>query len=151
MSNKEVLILFGTETGNAEDLADQAGNEANKYDLEADIRGMDEVTIDELVTSKRVIIFCSTWGDGEQPYNAQDLFDATSGLPENSMNDLYFAVLALGDTAFDLFCESGKEWDQILEDKGGNRVNPRVDCDVDYEAEADIWMHATLEMMKKIE
>ena len=69
MSNKEVLILFGTETGNAEDLADQAGNEANKYDLVADIRGMDEVTIDELVTSKRVIIFCSTWGDGEQPYN----------------------------------------------------------------------------------
>ena len=45
MSNKDILILFGTETGNAEDLADQAGNEANKYDLEADIRGMDEVTI----------------------------------------------------------------------------------------------------------
>jgi sulfite reductase alpha subunit-like flavoprotein len=62
-----------------------------------------------------------------------------------------FAVLALGDTAFDLFCESGKEWDQILEDKGGTRVNHRVDCDVDYEDEADNWIPATLEMMKKIE
>ena len=151
MSEGKMLVLFGSETGNAEDLAFDTGKKAEDYGLDADVKGMDEVTIDELVTSKRVIIFCSTWGDGEQPYNAQDLFDATSGLPENSMNDLYFAVLALGDTAFDLFCESGKEWDQILERKGGTRVNHRVDCDVDYEDEADIWIPATLEMMKKIE
>ena len=151
MSEGKMLVLFGSETGNAEDLAFDTGKKAEDYGLDADVKGMDEVTIDELVTSKRVIIFCSTWGDGEQPYNAQDLFDATSGLPENSMNDLYFAVLALGDTAFDLFCESGKEWDQILEGKGGTRVNHRVDCDVDYEDEADIWIPATLEMMKKIE
>tara|TARA_B100001142_G_C14197731_1_gene602511 strand:- start:249 stop:515 length:267 start_codon:yes stop_codon:yes gene_type:complete len=83
--------------------------------------------------------------------HCKDLFDATSELSENSMNKVHFAVLALGDTAFDLFCESGKEWDVILEDKGGTRVNNRVDCDVDYEDEADVWIPATLEIMEKIE
>ena len=67
------------------------------------------------------------------------------------MSNINFAVLALGDTAFDMFCESGKEWDNILQEKGGNRVNDRIDCDTDYEDEADIWILATLELMREIE
>ena len=49
-------------------------------------------------------------------------------------------VLALGDTAFDLFCEAGKEWDRVLEEKGANRIHDRVDCDVDYEDDAEEWI-----------
>ena len=51
-----------------------------------------------------------------------------------------FSVLALGDTAFDLFCEAGKEWDRVLEQKGANRIHDRVDCDVDYEDDAEEWI-----------
>tara|TARA_B100001996_G_scaffold381489_1_gene371023 strand:- start:497 stop:949 length:453 start_codon:yes stop_codon:yes gene_type:complete len=149
--SKEVLILFGTETGNAEDLADQAGRKASKYELEANVKGMDEVSLADFSSSNRIIIFCSTWGDGEQPYNAQDLFDATTESGDNSMSGTNFAVLALGDTAFDMFCESGKEWDVILEEKGGTRVNDRIDCDVDYEDDAEEWIISTLEIMSKIE
>ncbi|MCP2503499.1 MAG: flavodoxin domain-containing protein [Candidatus Thalassarchaeaceae archaeon] len=151
MSHEKILILFGTETGNSEELADQSGRLASEYGLEAIIKGMDEVTFDEVSSSKRVLIFCSTWGDGEQPYNAQDLFDVTTESENNSMSNINFAVLALGDTAFDMFCESGKEWDNILQEKGGNRVNDRIDCDTDYEDEADIWILATLELMREIE
>ena len=151
MSHEKILILFGTETGNSEELADKSGRLASEYGLEAIIKGMDEVTFDEVSSSKRVLIFCSTWGDGEQPYNAQDLFDVTTESENNSMSNINFAVLALGDTAFDMFCESGKEWDNILQEKGGNRVNDRIDCDTDYEDEADIWILATLELMREIE
>ena len=151
MSHEKILILLGTETGNSEELADQSGRLASEYGLEAIIKGMDEVTFDEVSSSKRVLIFCSTWGDGEQPYNAQDLFDVTTESENNSMSNINFAVLALGDTAFDMFCESGKEWDNILQEKGGNRVNDRIDCDTDYEDEADIWILATLELMREIE
>ncbi len=146
----EILILFGSETGNAEELAFEAGSMASKYDLEATVRGMDELEIDEITSSKRILVFCSTWGDGEQPYNAQDLFDGVSELNDDSLSGVHFAVLALGDTAFDLFCESGKEWDTVLHEKGGTRVTDRIDLDTDYEDEAEEWIPATLEMMKNI-
>ena len=66
------------------------------------------------------------------------------------MEGVNFAVLALGDTAFEFFCESGKEWDEILQKKGGNRVNERIDCDLDYEDYAEDWIRTTLDLLKEV-
>ena len=144
MSN-EIMIIFGTETGNAEDLADRAATMATNYDLTGKVLDMEDVTVEMLEECGRLIVVCSTWGDGEQPYNAQDLYDSTLEMADDSLNDLKFAVLALGDTAFDLFCESGKEWDAVMEKKGGTRINDRIDCDTDYEDFAEDWLEQTLE------
>ena len=103
-----------------------------------------------LSSAKRLIVICSTWGEGEQPVNAQDLYDSVQESEGGSMEGVSYAVLALGDTAFEFFCESGKEWDAILEEKGGSRVNNRIDCDLDYDDYAADWIHATLEIMKQI-
>ena len=150
MSDNSLLLIFGTETGNAEELAEDAANMAKGFDLEATVMDMEDIEPDEISTSKRLIVVCSTWGEGEQPVNAQDLYDAVEETEEGSMEGVNFAVLALGDTAFELFCESGKEWDTILEEKGGNRVNDRIDCDTDYDDYAEEWLEATLGLMKEI-
>ena len=150
MSDNSLLLIFGTETGNAEELAEDAANMAKAFDLEATVMDMEDIEPDDISTSKRLIVVCSTWGEGEQPVNAQDLYDAVEETEEGSMEGVNFAVLALGDTAFELFCESGKEWDAILEEKGGNRVNDRIDCDTDYDDYAEEWLEATLGLMKEI-
>ena len=150
MSEGKMLVLFGSETGNAEDLAFDTGKKAEDYGLDADVKGMDEVTIDDLSGCANLVICCSTWGDGDQPDNAQDLFDSVMESDNASMEGVNFAVLALGDTAFDMFCQSGKEWDEILEERGGTRVNDRVDCDVDYEDDAEEWMESTLEKFSNL-
>ena len=150
MSDNSLLLIFGTETGNAEELAEDAANMAKGFDLEATVMDMEDIEPDDISTSKRLIVVCSTWGEGEQPVNAQDLYDAVEETEEGSMEGVNFAVLALGDTAFELFCESGKEWDKILEEKGGNRVNDRIDCDTDYDDYAEEWLEATLGLMKEI-
>jgi len=150
MSDNSLLLIFGTETGNAEELAEDAANMAKGFDLEATVMDMEDIEPDDISTSKRLIVVCSTWGEGEQPVNAQDLYDAVEETEEGSMEGVNFAVLALGDTAFELFCESGKEWDTILEEKGGNRVNDRIDCDTDYDDYAEEWLEATLGLMKEI-
>ena len=141
----EIMVMFGTETGNAEELAETAVGMASSYDLAGKILDMEDVTVDMLQECKRLIVVCSTWGDGEQPVNAQDLYDSTMEIADGSLNGLEFAVLALGDTAFDLFCESGKEWDAVLENKGGARINERIDCDTDYDDYAEDWFEKTLE------
>ena len=150
MSDNSLLLIFGTETGNAEELAEDAANMAKGFDLEATVMDMEDIEPDDISTSKRLIVVCSTWGEGEQPVNAQDLYDAVEETEEGSMEGVNFAVLALGDTAFEFFCESGKEWDTILEEKGGNRVNDRIDCDTDYDDYAEEWLEATLGLMKEI-
>ena len=150
MSDNTLLLIFGTETGNAEELAEDAANMAKGFDLEATVMDMEDIEPDDISTSKRLIVVCSTWGEGEQPVNAQDLYDSVEETEEGSMEGVNFAVLALGDTAFELFCESGKEWDTILEEKGGNRVNDRIDCDTDYDDYAEEWLEATLGLMKEI-
>ena len=149
--DKKLTILFGTETGNAEMLAHDAATAAKSNGFAAEVRGMDEISVEELYNVQRLLIYCSTWGDGEQPDNAQDLFDAVSDCPPSALTGLNYGVLALGDTAFDLFCESGKEWDVLLEQKGANRLLQRMDCDTDFEDDAEYWTEQSLDEMAKVE
>ena len=150
MNENEILIIFGTETGNAEELSETAAKMASDYDLIGNVMDMDDVTTDILLKTKKLMVICSTWGDGEQPVNAEDLYESTNELNEGALSELYFSVLALGDTAFDLFCESGKEWDNVLDEKGASRVIDRIDCDTDYDDDAEDWIGRAFENFKKL-
>ena len=150
MSENEILIIFGTETGNAEELSDTASRLASDYDLIGKVMDMEDVTTDILAESKNLMVICSTWGDGEQPDNAEDLYESTNNLNDGDLKGLKFSVLALGDTAFDLFCESGKEWDNVLEEKGGERIIDRIDCDTDYDDYAEDWIREAFDKFKKL-
>lgn len=150
MGDRDLLLIFGTETGNAEELADDTAHSAAGFDLNPTVMDMEDITPGDISGAKRLIVICSTWGEGEQPVNAQDLYDAVSESEDGSMEGVNFAVLALGDTAFEFFCESGKEWDAILEEKGGKRTNERLDCDTDYDDYAEEWIGATLALMNEI-
>ena len=141
---KKILILYGTETGNSELLAMDAEKMAADSGLDATINGMDEVTVADMQEHDNLIIVCSTWGDGEQPDDAIDLYEAATEAGDDDCSNLNCAVLALGDTAFDLFCEAGIQWDDVLEQKGGNRINDRIDCDTDYDDEAEEWLEETI-------
>ena len=110
------MVAFGTETGNAEMLAEDISNVSSKYGIESSVHDLEDLSVDEIASSKMLIIVCSTWGEGDPPDNAQDIYDEVCNSDDSSMVDVHFAVLALGDTAFDMFCESGIEWDQLLED-----------------------------------
>lgn len=149
MRDKKILILYGTETGNSELLAMDAEKLANDLEFDVTVNGMDEITLSDIQDNGNVLIVCSTWGDGEQPDNAIDLYESVEGSDDASMSGVVFAVLALGDTAFDLFCEAGIQWDNILQEKGGNRISERIDCDVDYEDDAEAWIEDTLNLFKE--
>ena len=140
----KLIVLYGTETGNSELLSMDICKAAESLGIEAVAYGMDEIESEDMLSYSSLLIVCSTWGDGEQPDNAMDLFDYTESLQGDDLNKINYSVLALGDTAFDLFCEAGKEWDRVLEEKGANRILERVDCDVDYEDEAEEWIDEVL-------
>ena len=151
MSARDLLLIFGTETGNAEELAEDVGHLSRNLEFNPKVMDMEDISLKDISSSKRLIVVCSTWGEGEQPVNAQDLYNSVEGSDDRCLEGVNFAVIALGDTAFEFFCESGKEWDEILHKKGGKRVVERIDCDVDYEDYVQEWILNTLSLMTKIQ
>ena len=144
MAMSKITVLYGTETGNSELLAMDICKEGENLGLECVNYGMEHIESDDFSNIENLLIVCSTWGDGEQPDNAIELFDYVEELDAGDLANMKFSVLALGDTAFDLFCEAGKEWDRVLEEKGATRIYDRVDCDVDYEDDAEEWIQNVL-------
>ena len=119
-SELPLLILYGSQSGNAEDLCTKAAKEAKSHGLEPIVKGMDEIKISDLSNYNRVLIYCSTWGEGEMPDNAEDLWQQAQGDSLPSLTTCHFAVCSLGDSSYDLFCQSGKDWDQWFEKQGAN-------------------------------
>ena len=133
MSAPTLLILFGSESGNSEDLASIAEKQAKSLGLSPSVKGMEEIEIGDLDGAQNVLIYCSTWGEGEMPDNAVDLWEAANGESPPSLSACNYAVCALGDTSYEFFCQSGKDWDEWFEKQGATRLLDRVDCDVEYD------------------
>ncbi len=137
--DRSLILLFGSQSGNSEGLAAKISKQAKSYGLEGEVHDMDGFDFNSLSGKKRVLIVCSTWGEGEMPDNAEDLWQFANSNSAARLEGLHFAVCALGDTGYEFFCQSGKDWDGRLEALGAKRIIDRLDCDVDYDAPAAAW------------
>lgn len=137
-------ILFGTQTGNAEALAMDIAAAARAQGMQPVVTALDDVSMDSLGAMKRVIVVTSTYGEGEMPDNAQLFWEALAADSAPRLDEMNFAVLALGDTGYDGFCQAGKLIDTRFEQLGGKRMKTRIDCDIDFEDAAAAWIGETL-------
>ncbi len=137
--DRTLCILFGSQSGNSEDLAAKLAKQAKSYGLEGTVHDMDGFDFNSLSGKKRVMIVCSTWGEGEMPDNAEDLWQFANSDAAAKLGGVHFSVCALGDTSYEFYCQSGKDWDLLFEQLGAIRLVDRVDCDVDYDAPAAAW------------
>ena len=140
-------ILFGTQTGNAESVAQDAARTARGKGFQTNVAGLDDVPMESLAEMEQAIIIISTYGEGEMPDNAELFWDGLSADTAPRLEGLSYSVLALGDTSYDEFCHAGKLIDIRLEQLGAKRLNARVDCDVDFEDPAVAWVESTLPLI----
>ncbi len=144
-----VNILYGTQTGNAEGLAMDAANIAKANGINPIVNGFDDITIDDFSSMDNVVVSIATYGEGEMPDSAQLFWEALSSEEMKKLPNMKFAVLALGDTGYDEFCQAGKLLDRRLEQLGATRLIDRIDCDVDYEDLAEDWLNKTIPLTSK--
>jgi sulfite reductase (NADPH) flavoprotein alpha-component len=137
-------VLYGTESGNCEQLADRAVKEAKRRGYKAVMKNMSDVSVGQLEKVAHLLVVVSTWGDGEPPETASTFYKElmTSNV---KLGATKFSVCALGDTSYEKFCQTGKEVDARLETMGGSRVFARQDCDVDYEDGFQGWLGGALD------
>lgn len=149
-SSAKLTILYGSESGNSEKLADLSAKEAKKKGFAATVKNMADVTPESLTKVENLLVIVATWGDGEPPQTATEFHKAfTTGTYDFSKTK--FSVCALGDTAYEQFCQTGKDFDLALEKFGAKRILDRQDCDVEYEEPYKKWLAEALQILAPAE
>jgi sulfite reductase (NADPH) flavoprotein alpha-component len=140
-----LTVLYASESGNAEALAMKTKKLAQKHGLDARVFDMADVDVDVLGKAKNLMVFASTWGEGDPPGRAVDFYASLMGEGAPRLDkSVRFAVLALGDTAYAQFCATGKAIDARLEALGATRAVARVDLDLDFAKQAVEWTEGAL-------
>ncbi|MED1712735.1 assimilatory sulfite reductase (NADPH) flavoprotein subunit [Bacillus paralicheniformis] len=147
--SKEVTILFGSQTGNAQGLAENAAKTLTERGFQVTVSAMSDFKPNQLKKLKNLLIVVSTHGEGDPPDNALSFHEFLHGRRAPKLDDLRYSVLALGDTSYEFFCQTGKEFDQRLGELGGTRLHPRVDCDLDYDEPAAAWLEGVISSLNE--
>jgi sulfite reductase (NADPH) flavoprotein alpha-component len=134
----KVAICYGTETGNAKKIALQFTKRTKQSGITVNCSNLDQYRFADLEKESHFIAVVSTQGEGEPPESARKFF---SWIFQESpdLSKVKYSILALGDTAYPLFCKAGEDLDKRFEELGATRVVPMQKCDIDYDVPANAW------------
>ena len=145
-----LLVMYGSQTGNAEQLARRLAKEAEKRGFSPRVMELNAYASVNFASEQRFLIVTSTWGDGDPPDNAAAFWQHLNSHAAPRLDHLSYSVLALGDKNYSDFCGAGKKFDERLEQLDARRIHPRADCDVDYETTAKQWMEGLWSSLEKV-
>jgi sulfite reductase (NADPH) flavoprotein alpha-component len=141
------LVLFGSQSGNSERVARETAAALAGRNVPCKTMDMLDCRKGDLAAAKILLVVVSTQGDGDPPDRAVPLWELLSGRKAPRLDHLRYCVLALGDSSYEHFCETGRRFDEKLHELGATRLHDRIDCDVDFEEPARTWAQAVVEKL----
>ncbi|EKP0248646.1 assimilatory sulfite reductase (NADPH) flavoprotein subunit [Aeromonas veronii] len=134
-----LTILYGSQTGNAKGVATAIKAQAEARGLPVTLASMADYKPKQLKKESHLLVVVSTYGEGEPPESAVDLFEQLKKGKIGKLDGLRFAVLGLGDSSYEFFCQTGKDFDDFLAKAGAERIYELASLDVDYQDAAKSW------------
>ena len=141
---REITILYGSHTGNCQSLAESFFERLENEKYHVTLSSLDDFKPKALKKVEDLLLITSTHGDGDPPDNALSFYDFIQSKRAPKVGELRFSVLSLGDSSYEFFCQTGKDFDRRFEELGGTRLYPRVDCDLDFEEPAEEWFEGVM-------
>ncbi|EIL85537.1 sulfite reductase [NADPH] flavoprotein alpha-component [Bacillus stratosphericus] len=138
--SKDVTVLYGSQTGNSEGLAKKTAQHLEEKGFQVTLSSMSDFKPNNLKKINNLLVIVSTHGEGDPPDNALSFHEYVHGRRAPKLDHLSFSVLSLGDSSYEFFCQTGKEFDERFEELGGSRLFDRVDCDLDYDEPFSEWL-----------
>ncbi|QWL68591.1 assimilatory sulfite reductase (NADPH) flavoprotein subunit [Aeromonas jandaei] len=139
-----LTILYGSQTGNAKGVASAIKVQAEARGLPVTFTSMADYKPKQLKKESHLLVVVSTYGEGEPPESAVDLHDQLKKGKIGKLEGLKFAVLGLGDSSYEFFCQTGKDFDDFLAKAGAERIHELASLDVDYQDAAKAWSEQAL-------
>ena len=144
---KTLNVLFGSESGNTEKLANslertaqeilKQGGEELKFNVVK--KNLANVKVADLTDMEYAVVAISTWGEGDPPGTCVKFCNELFADKSTDLSKLNYAVFAMGDTAYEIFCGCGKQVDESLARLGGKAIMPRFDCDLAFDSKFEPW------------
>ncbi len=140
-----LTIIFGSQSGNAQKAANKTAELAQARGITTKVVDIANYATKNLKDERALAMVISTYGEGEPPAVAEDFYKYVHSARAPKLNDTQFSVLALGDKSYIQYCQTGKDFDTQFEKLGAKRLSTRVDCDVDWHDDADVWANALID------
>lgn len=148
LPEQTLTILYASQTGNAKGVACKVHEQALAQGISAQLVNVADFKPKSLKNETHLLVVASTNGEGEPPDDAIEFHEFLASKKAPKLDSLQFSVLSLGDSSYEFFCQTGKDFDERLAALGAKRITDRVDCDVDYEDEASQWINTILPQVK---
>jgi len=139
---KTMTILYGSQTGNSQGLAEKYASLLKAQNVDVTVSSLGKFKASNLKKINNLLLIVSTHGEGDPPDQAIQFYEFLHSKRAPKLEYLQYSVLALGDSSYEFFCKTGKDFDEQFAKLGATRIVPRTDCDVDYDDAAAQWFSA---------
>jgi sulfite reductase (NADPH) flavoprotein alpha-component len=144
-----VTVISASQTGNARRVAEQLRDDLTAAGLGVTLVNAGDYKFKQIAQEKLLLVVASTQGEGEPPEEAVALHKYLFSKKAPQMAGTAFAVFGLGDTSYENFCQTGKDFDARLAELGGERLFDRADADVDFKSAAEAWRKQIVDVLKQ--
>ncbi|XP_041816200.1 NADPH-dependent diflavin oxidoreductase 1 [Chelmon rostratus] len=126
MSKPSLRVLYGSQTGTAQDTAQRIARQARRKQLQVQVLPLDSYSVANLISESLVVFVCSTTGQGDPPDNMKNFwrFVFKKSLPVGSLSRLDCAILGLGDSSYPKFNYVAKKLHKRLLQLGASMLLP---------------------------
>ncbi len=145
-----LTILYGSQTGNGQAIAEALAERGRDAGFAASLVNLADYKPSSLKRETLVCLVISTHGDGDPPDDAELFHEFIMSKKAPQLPNLRYLVLALGDSSYTNFCQTGREVDARLADLGAERLETLVECDLDYEDAAAAWSNHIVEKLPEL-
>jgi sulfite reductase alpha subunit-like flavoprotein len=156
MSTKDTIyVLYGSQTGNSEFIAKEFHSKLQENNIISICLTLNEskkIALKDV--AKAVVIVCSTTGNGDCPENGDAWWRSIKlrSIAKDFYEGVPYAVLGLGDTNYDKFCQMGKSIDKRFHELGGIRIMNLICADeaTGLESTVEQWKEDIFEKIKEL-
>ena len=138
-SKQKLTVLYGSQTGNAKGVAEQVAQQVGEAGIEHQVVSMADYKTRQLKNETHLLVVVSTHGEGDPPDDAIELHEFIQSKKAPKLDNLEYAVIGLGDTSYEFFCQTAKDFDNKLAELNAKPFHARLDCDVDYDSVVPEW------------
>jgi sulfite reductase (NADPH) flavoprotein alpha-component len=139
VAEQNLTVLFGSQTGNGEEIALELVSQAKAVGFAANAVSLADYKPANLRRETLLTFVISTHGEGDPPDDAELFHEFLLSKKAPKLSNLKFSVLALGDSSYVNFCQTGREFDARLTELGAERFAALVECDLDFDDPASNW------------